>query len=292
MVYIDWSQTFYHFELPRIILSIWVGAALALAGVATQALFHNPLAEPGVLGIASGASLCTLMGLLLLPVAWHQPIWVACLTGLGAASVAAVLFVVWHYRVVSPLYLLLTGVLVNAFCGGCIQILTLLMNGEMIRGWLFWSAGQLGNASWSQVGIVWGCTSLIGIILWQKARALDTLLLGEAVAYSLGVSPRGLQCVLLLSAALLIAVTLAVCGQVGFVGLIAPHLARLWRGGSHRQLIPTALAIGALLLASADWMSQHLLEGSELPLGSLTTLMGVPILIHALSKQKEHRGKS
>jgi len=289
VVGLELSDAFYHFELPRLLLSIAVGAVLALTGVMTQSLFHNPLAEPGVLGISSGASLVTLLGLMVLPLSWHQPLWVAGLTLLGALLVSAALLWVWQRYTLPTVNLLLIGVLVNALCGGFIQILTLLMDGEMVRGWLFWSAGQLGNASWGQVGWLMLLAVSGGWILWKKSTALDALLLGDAIAYSLGVEPRRFQRGLLAGAAVLVASTLAVCGQVGFVGLMAPHLARAWCGGNHKRLIPNAMIIGAVLVALADWGCQHLIEGGELPVGSLTTLMGVPVLLHALIRHHRSR---
>ncbi|MES2208066.1 MAG: iron ABC transporter permease [Pseudomonadota bacterium] len=282
----EFFDVFYHFELPRLLLSLIVGCTLALTGVMTQSLFHNPLAEPGVLGISSGASLFSLLGLLVFPVAWQQATVLGVLSGAGAAVVASLLMLLLQRKRLPVVHLLLTGVLINAFCGGIIQLMTLLMEGERLRGWLFWSSGQLGNASWMQVSVLALLTSCVALVLWKKSEALDALLLGEEVAYSIGVDPKVLQRFVLLGAAILVAACLMVCGQIAFIGLMAPHLARLWKGAAHKRLIPVSMMLGGALVCIADLLCQHLLVGSELPVGTLTTLMGVPVLLHALISQK------
>ena len=282
----EFTDVFYHFELPRLLLSLIVGCTLALTGVMTQSLFHNPLAEPGVLGISSGASLFSLIGLLVFPLSWQQATVLGLLSGAGAAVVASLLMLLLQNKRLPIVHLLLTGVLINAFCGGIIQLMTLLMEGERLRGWLFWSSGQLGNASWMQVAILGGLTSCIALLFWRKYEALDALLLGDEVAYSIGVDPKVVQRFILLGAAILVAACLMVCGHIAFIGLMAPHLARLWKGAAHKRLIPLSMLLGGALVCMADLLCQHLLEGSELPVGTLTTLMGVPVLMHALIFEK------
>lgn len=280
------TESFLIFELPRLLLALSVGAALGLIGVMTQTLFRNELAEPGVLGVSSLASLVGMVVLIMLPLSWHQPWIIGAVMGVAAWGGAFLLFSVWQWRGLEASVVLLMGVLINAFCGGAIQFLLHWMESDQLKSWLFWGAGQFANARYDQ-SIILMCLICVAVkILMRHISALDGLLLGEEVAYSLGVNVKRFQPLLLLGSASLQAYVLMVSGQIGFIGLMAPHLARQWWGASHKQLIPFSILIGGLLLVVADFISQHVVEGGDLPVGIFTTLMGVPLLIHALLKYR------
>lgn len=275
-------------RLPRLVLALLVGGALACAGATMQGLFRNPLAEPGLAGISGGAALAAVGVIVLgsripaidaLPQAAILPL--AAFAGGTAAAllVAGMARIDGHTRVGT---LLLGGLAVNAITGAGIGFLAQVADDLALRTAMFWMFGSLGKAGWLEIAVVAPLMLAAVACMIRDARALDALLLGEAEAGHLGVDVEALKRRLLLLVVLAVASGVAVGGIIGFVGLVTPHLIRLWAGPGHRFLLPASVLLGALLLTLADILARTLLAPAEVAIGVLTTLIGGPFFLAML----------
>ncbi|EXJ16453.1 FecCD family ABC transporter permease [Imhoffiella purpurea] len=280
-------------RLPRTLLGLLVGAALAVAGAAMQGLFRNPLADPGLIGVSAGSALAAVCVIVL----GEQGL--AFLTSaLGpfslplAAFIGGLITTLVVYRLASRdgqtsvTTLLLAGIAINALCGAGTGLLTYLADDQQLRNLTFWSMGSLGGASWSQVGSVALLIALPLIALPLLARTFNALLLGEAEAGHLGIAVQRMQRLIVALAALAVGAAVAVSGLIGFVGLVVPHLLRLAMGPDHRFLLPGAALLGGSLLLLADLLARTLVTPAELPIGILTALLGGPFFIALLMRQR------
>ena len=269
------SQILHSLRLPRSLSAFAVGSQLALAGVLLQALFRNPLADPYVMGVSGGASVGALAGMLLgLPLAGLQ--WSA--TGGALAAGAAVMFLAAGR---DTLRLLLTGVVLASACGALATVLLALADEGQLRGMVFWLAGDLGWAPRPALDLLVSAVALV--LAWAAARPLDVLAAGELRSASLGVDPRRARPWVFVAAALLAANAVLAAGPIGFIGLLAPHLARLALGGSaHRAVVPAAALLGGTLLCLADLASRLLAAPRQLPVGAVTALLGAPVFLALL----------
>lgn len=272
-----WHTILWQVRLPRILLALIAGAALAVAGCAMQAVFRNPLAEPGLVGASSGAalggSLAFVVSASLAPL----------LSFIGALLATGLAWSLASGRDSSRL--LLAGVAINALCGSGLALLAYLGNDSALRGATFWGLGSLANAAWDSLIWLIPAQLILGWLIWRHATTLDTLLLGEREAFHLGIAITPMRRWLIALAALTVALTVAQCGAVGFVGLVAPHLVRNLLGPRHRLLLPGAALCGAMLVLLADWGARTLLAPTELPLGALLSLCGAPFFLYLLRKQ-------
>ena len=253
-------------RLPRVLLALVIGGALALAGCVMQGLFRNPLADPGLLGISSGAALPALMML-------YAPMVAAFL---GALAATVVIFLLSQQRHGSLSRLLLVGIAINALCGAAVGLLSWLSNDAQLRQLSLWGMGSLGQAQWSTLLAVTSLMVPAVLIIWRLAGPLNLLQLGDEEAHYLGVDVARVQRILLLCSALLVAAAVAISGVIGFVGLVVPHLMRMWLGADHRAAIPGSVLAGALLLLAADTLARTLVTPAEMPVGLLTSLLGAP----------------
>ncbi|BDH46170.1 hemin transport system permease protein HmuU [Salmonella enterica subsp. enterica serovar Choleraesuis] len=279
-------------RLPRVLLAVLVGGALALAGCVMQGLFRNPLADPGLLGISSGAALTvglyvvlplTLPPLLIL----YAPMLAAFV---GSLIVTLIIFMLSQSASASLPRLLLVGVAINALCGAALGVLSWISNDSQLRTMSLWSMGSLGQAQWPTL---LACASFIlpcALLAWRLAARLNLLQLGEEDAHYLGVDVRATQRLLLFASALLVAAAVAVSGIIGFVGLVVPHLMRLWLGADHRFLVPGSLLAGSMLLLIADTVARTAVAPAEMPVGLLTSLIGGPVFLWLLLNRGGHRG--
>jgi iron complex transport system permease protein len=266
-----------HIRLPRVVLALLVGAALAQAGAAMQGLFRNPLAEPGLVGVSSGAALAAVAVIVL----WHAPPWV-----LPAATFAGGLAAAWfvarigssngYTRVAT---MLLAGLALNALAGAGIGFFSFIADDLALRSLMFWMFGSLGKAGWDEIALAAPLLLAALLLIPRDARALDALLLGEAEAGHLGVEVECVKRRLLLLCVLAVATSVSLAGIIGFVGLIVPHLVRLWAGPGHRLLLPASALMGAALLVLADLGARTWLAPAELPIGVLTALVGGPFFL-------------
>lgn len=265
-------------RLPRVLLALAIGGSLALAGCVMQGLFRNPLADPGLLGISSGAALAVALWVVLplsLPalVMLYAPMLAAFL---GALAATFVIFLLSRQRDSSLSRLLLVGIAINALCGAAVGVLSWLSNDAQLRQLSLWGMGSLGQAQWSTLLAVCSLMVPTVLVIWRLAGALNLLQLGEEEAHYLGVEVAVVQRLLLLCSALLVAAAVAVSGVIGFVGLVVPHLVRMWLGADHRGVIPGSVLAGALLLLAADTLARTLVAPAEMPVGLLTSLLGAP----------------
>ncbi|MFF2625547.1 FecCD family ABC transporter permease [Kitasatospora griseola] len=277
-------------RVPRALLAALVGAGLGLVGTAVQALVRNPLADPYLLGISSGASLGAL-GAIVLGVGAGGALGLgvsAAAFGGALGSFALVWLVARRGGGFSPLRLVLSGIAVGQFLGGLCSYLVLQGGDEQrTRGVLFWLMGSLGGATWGQLAVPAVAVALAGVALQARARALNALVLGDETAAGLGVDPDRLRRELFVVTSLLTGVLVAVSGAVGFVGLLVPHLCRLLVGGDHRRLLPLSALTGAVLLTAVDTVARTALDAQELPIGVVTALLGAPVLLFLLDRRLE-----
>ncbi len=264
-------------RLPRIVTAFAVGALLALAGVLLQALFRNPLADPYVLGVSGGAAVAALLAL----AAGAGLLLTQAAAALGAA--AAVALVWWLGSGGGPTRLLLTGVVVAAVCSAIVTMILALASAETLRGMLFWLAGDLSWSAQSRPVLALALTGAMLVTL--MARPLDALAAGELRSQSIGLDQRRARPAVVAASAVLAGAAVASAGTIGFVGLLAPHAARLlFRSGAHRVVAPGAALLGGLLVAVADTLARTLLEPRQLPVGALMALIGAPAFLSLLRR--------
>lgn len=279
-------------RLPRILLAIAVGAVLASTGAVMQGLFRNPLADPSLIGVSSGAS----VGASLMIVTAGGFIKSGALLGLSLVAVgafvggfAATLLV---YRLAtsgigtSVTTMLLAGIAIGALAGALNSLLSYFSDNDMLRQISLWQMGNLSGASWTKV-IVMGAVALLLMGLFpRESKALNALLLGESEARHLGIDVQRVKRRLIVLTALGVGVSVALAGLVGFVGLIMPHIVRLAIGPDHRWLVPASALAGATLLLIADSLARIVVIPAELPTGILTALLGAPFFVALLLQQR------
>ena len=280
-------------RLPRVCLAVLVGSGLAISGASIQGLFRNPLADPGLIGISAGASLAAVT-MIVLEVKFFQT-----LTGvLGMYALSVVAFAgacttaFFVYRLAQMAgkdlitTMLLTGIAINALSGALTGIMTYLATDEQLRNITFWSLGSLGGASWTSVlGILpFTAVALAGIP--RLAKSLNLLALGESQASMLGVNLKSVKRQVIIFATMAVGTSVAVAGIIGFVGLVIPHLIRMGAGSDHRRVLVGSALGGAIVLTLADSLARTLVAPAELPIGILTALLGTPVFLWILFKQK------
>ena len=279
-------------RLPRVLLAAVVGGALGVAGAALQALLHNPLACPHILGVSGGASLCGILALTFAGTA------TAGLTGflrislvslaafLGAAGSTLLIYrTALNHGRLQPYALLLTGVVFNAFCGALIMLVNSLVDFYQSHSILFWLMGSLAAQDYLTVSAI-GCYVLLGAgWLIAQSRRFNLLSLGEESATQLGVDVETLRRGTFLASSLLVGAIVSVSGMIGFVGLIVPHLLRLLFGADHRLLLPASAWGGAIFLLWADTLARTVVSPTELPVGVVTAMCGGPFFLYLLRKE-------
>ena len=261
------------------------GAALSVCGAAYQSIFRNPLTDPYVLGISSGASLGAAIAILLGLEAY--------LLGLGACALATgLLTILVIYRIASignrmhTTTLLLTGVCLTFLISALVSFLMVLHQDKM-ESIIFWTMGSFASAAWSDVAIV-APVVVTGIcVVLYYSRDLNLLLAGSEAAKSMGVEVERVKKILLLVTTLMVAFCVSACGVIGFVGLVVPHCIRLLLGPDNRRVVPYSILVGALFMLLCDTLARTLLMPSELPVGSLTAMVGAPLFIYLLYKNKK-----
>lgn len=273
-------------RLPRAVLAALVGGSLALSGATFQALLRNPLAEPYVLGVSGGAALGAVAALALgltLIANWAVPL--AALFGAITAILTVFRIAAGAGRTLDPRTLLLAGVIVAAFFNAIILLLLSLADTEVFRSAIFWLMGSLAGADWAANIILAAYVLPAAIILLRLARPLNLMAIGEETALHLGTPVESVKRLAFFIASLLVAAGVAICGVIGFVGLIVPHAIRLAWGNDHRLLLPAAALAGAAFLLLADTLARTLVAPAELPVGVVTALVGVPVFVILLMRR-------
>lgn len=279
-------------RLPRTLLSALIGAVLAISGAVLQGLFRNPLADPSLIGISAGASVGASVAIVF-GMNWVS-VWAIgglSVVAFGAfvGGMAAVLLV---YRLsttsegTSVPTMLLVGIAVSALAAAINNLMSFVVDNELLRRISFWQMGNLDLANWSRVQLCAFMSVGFLLLLRQQAKNLNAFLLGESEARHLGLDVDAIKKRLIFLAALGVGVATAMAGTIAFVGLIVPHLVRIMSGPDHRTLIPASGLLGAIILLLADLISRVLLAPSELPVGVVTAFLGVPFFIYLLRQQK------
>jgi iron complex transport system permease protein len=284
------ESTLWIVRFPRIVLAIGVGAALAAAGAIMQAIFGNPLAEPGVVGVSAGAALGAATAIVLgATVLGDAGVALFAFAGglLATLLVYAVARANGRTEVVT---LLLTGIAVNAFAGAGLAFVLFAADAASREQIVFWQLGSLGGALWREAAIVVAVTVAGVVVALLLGRRYDLLALGERNARHLGVDVERLRLVSIVVVALLTGVAVAFVGIVAFVGLVVPHIVRMLLGPRHRALIAVSAVAGGALLLIADLLARTIVPGAELPIGLLTSLVGGPFFFFLLWRQRRRSG--
>jgi len=272
-------------RLPRALLAILIGALLAIAGTLMQAFFRNPMAEPYLVGVSSGAALGAVLAILL---GWEFRAGVFSTVPLcafvGALGVTALVYAINRRRTgLQTGGLLLSGIAVASAISAIVALL-MVTSERSVQQVLFWLLGSLAAARWEHLAVIAPYAAIGLVITIVLARDLDLLLWGDVTSASLGVHVERSRTLLLVAATLMAASAVAVAGVLGFVGLMVPHLARGWVGTGHRRLIPAAGLLGGLLLLWADVLARTLAAPAELPLGAVTAIVGAPFLVYLCTR--------
>jgi iron complex transport system permease protein len=270
-------------RMPRIVLAALAGASLGMSGAAMQGMFRNALADPALIGVSGGGALGAVGAAVLGgSIAVMSP----------AAIVGAFVTTALVYNIarvgsrVQSQTMLLAGLAVNALAGALVGFLIQIAAYEQVRSVLFWLLGSMSGATWRICGIAFAFCAIPLIWMPRQARALNAMLLGDAEAYHLGYDVQRVKLLCVVLTAMMVGVSVAFCGAIGFVGLVVPHLARMVFGPDHRVLLPASSLLGAVLLILADIGARTLDPPAELPVGVLTALMGAPFFLYLIYRRK------
>jgi iron complex transport system permease protein len=278
-------------RLPRTLAALVGGAGLALAGTLLQSLFRNPLAGPGVLGITSGASLgvaVLIMGGLTVGITVYsygtEMLFTAALVG----SLFTTILIIGMIRFVSnATTLLLVGLMINWVLGSIISVLGILAQQQNLQVFYVWTLGSFSGITWESLQFLYMVIPIATLVVFSIHKKMDTLLLGESYATSMGVNVSRLRKIVIILSSILAAIVTSIAGPVGFIGIAGPYLARLTtNSGSHRIIIPAAVIFGALLTAGADILARILISPVDLPISVITAVIGAPLIISLLIKRK------
>ncbi len=279
----------FQFRLPRIVMAILVGMGLAVSGCILQSISRNPLADPGILGINSGAGIMVVLFVSFFPNTPSAPIFLLPFLALVGALITAIVIYLLSYQTgsgLSPIRLVLTGIGVAAGLSAAMIVLSIRLDDETYQFVTVWLTGSIWGTDWQFVMALlpWICVLLPYVI--YKSRILNVLSLSEQLSVGLGTAVVKEQRLLLLASVGLAAACVSVSGGIGFIGLICPHLARQLVGSKHQLLLPASAVIGALLLLVADTLGKNILQPSEIPVGIVIAVIGAPYFLYLLASSK------
>ncbi|MTG97884.1 MULTISPECIES: FecCD family ABC transporter permease [Myroides] len=288
------SYVFLDVRLPRVIMAILVGAALSLSGTTLQGMFKNPLASPDLIGVTAGSVLFAAITIVLghyikayIPEAVHYSL-------LSLMSfIGAMITMTFVYRMstskgkTNVSVLLLSGVAITALTGAATGLLTYISEEEELRNLTFWTLGSLAGATWTKVSILAVVMLIAVILLINKGKSLNAMMLGENDAAHLGIPVESIKKRIVLLSALMVGTSVAFSGTIGFVGLIVPYILRLIFKSNYYYILPLSTICGSILLLVADTLSRSIIPPSEIPIGILTSIMGAPVFIAILIRFKK-----
>ena len=271
----------YKMRLPRNILAVLIGANLGVSGVLLQSVMKNPLADPGITGVSSGASVAAIIILLLMPqLSGALPLFAF----VGGAIACALVFIMAWKNGLRPERIVLAGVAINTILGGFISLLSTLFS-DRIQSAILWLNGSLATKTWSHVDMLF-LYSLIGLGLSLfLIRSANVLQLGDESAKNLGFNVSRTRLIISAVAVFLAAISTAVVGIISFIGLIVPHIARLLMGSDHKYTIPFSMVLGAIVLLIADTLARTIGGSIEIPVGVITSIVGGPFFLYLLRKR-------
>lgn len=284
------AQVLLHLRTPRVLTALLAGASLALAGGQMQSVLRNPLADPHIMGVSAGAALgaalATMLGSrlhMVIPEIW-QGITVAASAFIGAMTASAIILAASRrFRTASAL--LIFGVMLGFVVNALVSILQFSSDAESLKMFYSWSAGSFSNAGWSEIGILTAALAAGLVMAMRNSKGLDIILFGDEFAEMSGAPVHRIRLRAILGCSLMTATVTAFCGPLGFVGIVAPHMARgIFRTSSHRTIIPASLLTGAFTALAADLLSQA--TTTPLPVASTMAVVGVPVILYILLKGK------
>jgi len=291
------AMVLWNIRLPRLALGVLTGMALAVSGAAMQALLRNPLAEPGLVGVSGGAALFAALAIVLggsWMVALHDVIGEFALpifAFVGSLIATILIFAIsTRQGQTSIALMLLAGIAIGSLCGALIGLMTFVATDLEMRSLNFWSLGSLGAATWPMVTMVACLSGSSVLILLKQSSALNTLALGEVQASLLGVSVKRLNQVCIGAIALAVGAVVSVTGIIGFIGLVGPHLVRLAVGPDQRLVMPASALVGAILVLLSDLLARTIAVPTEVPVGIITALLGVPFFLALLFRMRRKIG--
>ena len=275
-----WRNVLIDIRLPRVLFALVAGAGLAVAGAAMQALFRNPLAEPGLIGISAGGALGAVAAIVLT----SGGFWVTAPAAFAGSLLATLCAYAVGRRVPGVAGLLLAGVAITAMAFSLIGLFTFVATDAQLRDLTFWNMGSLGGANWKVLSFLGPWVLLVSLWLMSQWRVMNALLLGEREAQHLGYTLKRVRARLVLASALIVGPLVAATGTIVFVGLVVPHLVRMTLGANHRWLLPATVLAGGLALILADWLARTVVVPAELPIGLVTGLVGGPFFLWLLAR--------
>ncbi|AJD31950.1 iron ABC transporter permease [Clostridium sporogenes] len=279
----------FDFRLPRIVISMLVGAGLALSGCIIQSVSKNPLADPGILGINAGASLMVILYVLVFSAESFLSVFTLPFLALIGAGITAVIVYIFSYKRdegISTMRLVLTGVAVQAGISALTTLLVVKLDDTQYNFVVAWQAGSIWGSNWKFVMTLLPWLLILIPYILSKSSVMDILTLSDDIAYGLGASVKKERRKLLAAAVALAASCVAVSGSISFVGLIAPHLSRRLVGPRHGVLLSTSILIGAVLVSLADTIGRVIIQPSEIPTGIVVAIIGAPYFLYLLSNSK------
>jgi len=274
----------FHIRLPRVLAGLLVGAALAISGAVMQGIFSNPLVEPGILGLSTGASLGAVvaiaLGLTSVSI-YVTPLFAV----IGAvAALGIILLLAVRQGKIPVMVLLLAGIAVNSFTAALTNAVLMILNEQRVREYLFWLIGGLDYRRWEHISLGVGPIVVAIIILLLMSRHLNILALGETEARSVGLHVIRYRLIFLALAAIATAASVCISGSIGFVGLVIPHIMRVLVGPDHRQLLPACVLAGGAFLVACDTLGRSLFVANEIRVGIITALVGAPYFVYLLRR--------
>jgi len=278
-------------NLPRVVMTCFVGAALGIAGAVMQALFRNPMASPYILGLSSGAAVGASIGILY-PIAWIPSLLLTPLLAfIGCMATLLLVYSIAHVGGRVPTEtLLLAGIAVGSFLSAVVSLLT-YVSGEQMSSIVYWTMGNLTETDWNEIMIVAPLVLAGCILMIASSRDLNAMMLGGNHALDLGVEVAKVRLQLLVASALVTAAAVAFVGVIGFVGLVVPHILRIVMGPDNRTLLPASILGGAAFLMMCDYISRVIVPSiGILPVGIITSLVGAPYFIYLLRRRKSEVG--
>ena len=278
-------------RMPRVMLAAFVGASLAISGACLQGLFRNPLADPGLIGVSAGAALGAAFAIVFsshfISLNFLGPYLIPFSAIIGSASVIIILFIItkgFGYDGVT--YMLLAGIAVNAIAGVGIGLLTYISDDSELRSLTFWTMGSFGGITWPL--IIPALVVILSSIIWiiGLSRKLDLIQLGDVEASRLGINIKKVRFGVIISSAVVVGISVALSGMIGFVGLVVPHLVRLLGGVNHLYVLIGSAIFGSILMVISDMMCRIIISPAELPVGLITSGLGSPFFLWLIFKMR------
>ena len=276
------STIIWRIRMPRVILAALVGATLSLGGLVFQALLRNPLAEPYILGISGGSAIGAILGILM-GLSRFPGVSLTAFTG-SILTLVLILGISSGQSILKKNSILLSGVMVNAFCSAVIMFLVSLTRDAKLHNIIFWLMGDLSLGTLQQTGLLAGLLLPCFVLIFWLSNSMNLMLMGREMAQTMGVNIKAVTLTLLILTSFMVSATVSQCGLIGFVGLVIPHLFRLMLGPDHRILAPACILGGGAYMVICDILARVLPEQGEMPVGVITAMIGAPLFIYLLKR--------